>query len=132
MAGGGGEATVGGKGSEEGRERPERHAGRSPRPDKCRRYARKELAANLPQILSCFLQEARKGSIPHTKALMSMAGLDKEGALPPMKRKQRQQAGGGLSELLLKELRRSPRSVEAPGKAQKVTDDTPDRGDVYG
>ena len=67
-------------------------------------------------ILHCFLKEAIKGSIPHAKALMTIAGMDKENATPAKTRARR--AGGSravgsgvartLSEMLLMELQRSP------------------------
>lgn len=119
-----GESGAGGKGERR------RRAGKPPRPDLCRRYARKELAAKLPQILECFLEQAEKGSIPHAKALMSMAGLDKEGPLPPLPAKRRQKTEGGLSKLLLEELRRRPSREAAP--RDKGPEDTPDQGVVYG
>lgn len=83
---------------------PARRAVRGPRPDLCRRYARKELARGLPGILERFINEAQKGSIPHAKALMSLAGLDREEAMPAVHRKKPK----GLSEMLLRELRRRP------------------------
>lgn len=92
---------------EEGRVRLEAGLPRAPRPDLCRRFARKELAAGLPGILKCFIAEAQKGSIPHLKALTSLAGLEGAGAamLPLPKRGRRPR---NLSELLLRELRRPP------------------------
>ena len=85
---------------------------RAPRPDLCRRFARKELAGGLPAILHCFIGEAKKGSIPHAKALMSMAGLDKEGAIAPP-RPRRSRRARSFSELLLTELRRGPAEPDA-------------------
>ena len=99
MAGGG----VGAKGADG----PAGRLSRAPRPDLCRRYARKELARGLPGILQRFIDEAQKGSIPHAKALMSLAGLDKEEAVAVAHRKKPK----GLSEMLLRELRRRPAAV---------------------
>ena len=90
---------------------------RAPRPDLCRRYARKELARGLPGILQRFIDEAQKGSIPHAKALMSLAGLDKEEAVPAAHRKKPK----GLSEMLLRELRRRPVSGAAGTKQDGTT-----------
>lgn len=80
----------------------------------------------LPAILQCFIEEATKGSIPHAKALMTMAGLDKEESWP-MTARVRQRAGRRssngveaqtLSELLMLELRRgSEKKVSAPTEA---------------
>ena len=87
-----------------GEDGPARRAVRGPRPDLCRRYARKELARGLPGILERFINEAQKGSIPHAKALMSLAGLDREEAMPAAHSKRPK----GLSDMLLRELRRRP------------------------
>ncbi len=95
----------------EGEGGPARRLPRAPRPDLCRRFARKELAQGLPGILQRFIDEAQKGSIPHAKALMSLAGLDREEPLPAAHRKKQT----GLSEVLLRELRRRPGLV--PGQS---------------
>ena len=113
MAGG-----VGAKGEDGGSgSRAARRSGRlprAPRPDLCRRFARKELAQGLPAILERFIDEAQKGSIPHAKALMSLAGLDKEETVPAAHRKKPK----GLSEMLLRELRRRPTGAAPEGRAQ--------------
>ena len=90
--------------------------GRPPRPDLCRRYARKQFAAGLPAILDRLIEESRKGSIPHLKALMTMAGLDKEEPEQPSSGRRRPRS---LSELLLRELRR-PRTDAEPTTKQAV------------
>ena len=100
---------AGGRGGAKGEDGPAGRAVRGPRPDLCRRYARKELARGLPGILERFISEAQKGSIPHAKALMSLAGLDREEAMPPAHSKKPK----GLSEMLLRELRRRPGSAPA-------------------
>lgn len=99
---------------------------RGPRPDLCRRYARKELARGLPGILERFITEAQKGSIPHAKALMSLAGLDREEAMPTARSKRPK----GLSDLLLRELRRRPDGVvtDAGTKGTKTQEDGPGEG----
>ncbi len=104
MAGGGVGATGEGGGGDLARRLP-----RAPRPDLCRRFARKELARGLPGILQRFIDEAQKGSIPHAKALMSLAGLDKEEVVAAAHRKKPK----GLSEMLLRELRRRPAGAGA-------------------
>lgn len=102
---------------------------RGPRPDLCRRYVRKELAAALPGILRCFLAEAQKGSIPHMKVLTSLAGLDRDEGVPPLQARRGRRARS-LSELLLRELRR-PRTeaavVEAPVR-ESTADSEPEVG----
>ena len=116
MAGG-----VGVKG--EGGGEPARRLPRAPRPDLCRRFARKELAQGLPGILQRFIDEAQKGSIPHAKALMSLAGLDKEEVVPAAQRKKPK----GLSEMLLRELRRRPArggaGIQRDGAAREDRDE---------
>ncbi len=103
FSGKGGRRMAGGVGAK-GDEGPARRLPRSPRPDLCRRYARKELARGLPGILQRFIDEAQKGSIPHAKALMSLAGLDRD---EPVKAAHGKRAKG-FSEMLLRELRRKP------------------------
>ena len=91
-----------------GNERRERaRAGEAPRPDLCRRYARKRLAAGLPGILDCFIEQAGGGSIPHLKVLMTLSGVDKADPARAKVRKGRRRSQG-LSELLLAELRKAP------------------------
>lgn len=95
---------------------------RAPRANGCRQFARREFAEALPAILDCFITEATKGSIPHAKALMTMAGMDREEpSLVKARARQRvgSRAGGGgkaktLSELLLLELRRGTEKVSGP------------------
>ena len=125
MAGGG----VGAKG-EDGGHRPGRLP-RAPRPDLCRRFARRQLAQGLPGILQRFIDEAQKGSIPHAKALMSLAGLDKEEPLAAAHRKKPK----GLSEMLLRELRRRPAAVagtEAKTQTKRGVEAREDRDEGSG
>lgn len=117
---------AGGRGGAEGEDGPAGRAVRGPRPDLCRRYARKELARGLPGILERFINEAQKGSIPHAKALMSLAGLDREEAMPATHSKKPK----GLSEMLLRELRRRPGSApvaEGGVRAEMKWNDGPGR-----
>ena len=57
---------------------------RPPAPRNCRKFARKELARALPEIVDAFVKEAAKGSVAHAKLLTSWSGLDKE-PLEPVK-----------------------------------------------
>ncbi len=94
--------------SDKGQEHQEQHGRRGkPRPEVCRRYARKRLAAGLPSILDCFIKQACGGSVPHMKVLMLLSGVDKEGPARVKGRKGRR-GYEGLSELLLAELRKEP------------------------
>jgi hypothetical protein len=49
----------------------------APRPKCCRTFTRARIAEALPEIVERFVEEAKKGSIPHTKMLASLGGLDK-------------------------------------------------------
>ena len=75
----------------------------------CRTLARTRVTAALPEILDRFVEEAKKGSIPHTKALTAMSGLDggtggKEDPAGAQDGRPRQSLAG----LLMKELKRQP------------------------
>ncbi len=61
----------------------------APRPQAryCRSYTRRRIAEALPEIVETFVDEAKKGSIPHTKMLTNLAGLDKREAPTAKKRK---------------------------------------------
>ena len=105
------------EGRDEAEGEPEGVPARPPRPDLCRRFARKELAAGLPIILRRFIGEAKGGSIPHMKVLVELAGLDKDGAAKPLARRRSKKARS-LSEFLLAELRRGlPAEQERSEKA---------------
>lgn len=90
---------------------------RALRPELCRRYAQKELARGLPGILQRFIDEAQKGSIPHAKALMSLAGLEKDHAVQVTQTKRPK----SLSEMLLRELRGRPGTRAEVETKQAVT-----------
>ncbi len=79
----------------------------------CRTMARTRVTAALPEILDKFVEEAKKGSIPHAKALTAMGGLDgnrkPEGGAEPEGRPRQSFAG-----FLLKELKRQ-RIVQGDG-----------------
>ena len=70
----------------------------APRPDRCRSYARKRLAAALPKIADAFVEEAKKGSSTHLKTLMQLGGLDGREVAKPAKRKGKGTAGRLLEE----------------------------------
>lgn len=42
----------------------------------CRTVARTRVTEAMPEIVDRFVQEAKKGSIPHVKALTAMGGMD--------------------------------------------------------
>ena len=74
----------------------------------CRTMARTRVTAALPEILDKFVEEAKKGSIPHVKALTTLSGLDgdsnKEDANAGREGRPRQSLAG----YLMRELKRTP------------------------
>jgi len=71
----------------------------APRPRNCRTYTRARLAEALPEILRKFVDEAKEGSIPHTKALTALSGLDQGEVDPPAKKRRSK----SVAELILEE-----------------------------
>jgi hypothetical protein len=75
----------------------------APRPKQCRTFTRARVAEALPEIVKAFVDEAKKGSIPHTKMLANLGGLDKGEA--PQEKKRR---GKSVVRKLLDDLAREP------------------------
>lgn len=50
---------------------------KAPRPKQCRTFTQARVAEALPEIVRTFVEEAKKGSIAHTKMLTALGGLDK-------------------------------------------------------
>ena len=65
----------------------------APRPKCCRTYTRSRVAEALPEIVEKFLREAKRGSVPHAKALASLGGLDKGDVVPVVKKRRKSFAG---------------------------------------
>ncbi len=78
------------------------------RPGSCRTFTRARVAEALPEILERFVDEAKKGSVAHTKLLTSLGGLDK--AEMPKAKKRR---GKSMVALLLERLGEKPGGKEA-------------------
>ena len=85
---------------------PTRGRPRSLQPKHCQSYVRKRVAQALPEILEKFIEEAKKGSIPHVKILIALSDLSRGNAAesPPQRR-------GSLAAVLLKELKKVPESM---------------------
>jgi hypothetical protein len=49
----------------------------TPKPASCKSFTRARMAEALPEIVKKFVEEAKKGSIPHAKMLSNLGGLDK-------------------------------------------------------
>jgi hypothetical protein len=79
----------------------------APRPDGCRTYTRTKVAEALPEIVTKFVEEAKKGSIAHAKMLANLGGLDK-GEMPKVKRRR----GKSVVAKLLEDLMRMPEASE--------------------
>jgi hypothetical protein len=77
-------------------------SGKAPRPKFCRSFARSRVAAALPEIVDRFVEEAKKGSIAHTKMLANLGGLDK-GEIPERKGRRGKSVVGRLLENLAKQ-----------------------------
>jgi hypothetical protein len=78
-------------------------AGGAPRPKHCRTFTRAKVAEALPEIVDRFVEEAKKGSIAHTKMLTTLGGLDK-GETPAVKKRR----GKSAVTLLLEKMTREP------------------------
>ena len=77
--------------------------GGAPKPKHCRTFTRAKVAEALPEIVDRFVEEAKKGSIAHTKMLANLGGLDKGDA--PQEKKRR---GKSVVRKLLDDLGREP------------------------
>lgn len=79
----------------DGGERPEERkaAVGAPRPRYCRAFTRARVAEALPEIVGRFVEEAKKGSIPHAKMLTNLGGLDK-GEAPAVKKRRGKTTAG--------------------------------------
>ena len=77
-------------------------AGKPPRGSQCRIFTRDRVAEALPKIVDTFIEEAKKGSIAHTKLLTALGGLDK-GDLPAVRKRRRKSAVTVLMEKMMQE-----------------------------
>jgi hypothetical protein len=75
----------------------------APRPKQCRTFTRARMAEALPEIVKTFVEEAKKGSIPHAKMLTNLGGLDRGETSAPKKRQ-----GKSTVRLLMEKLNRKP------------------------
>ena len=78
--------------------------GSAPGPKQCRTFTRAKVAEALPEIVERFVEEAKKGSIAHTKMLTSLGGLDK-GETPVVKKRRGKSTVGRLLERMAREPR---------------------------
>jgi hypothetical protein len=81
---------------------PVEKKGGAPRPKHCRTFTRAKVAEALPEIVDRFVEEAKKGSIAHTKMLTTLGGLDK-GEAPAVKKRRGKSAVGKLLEKIMQE-----------------------------
>jgi hypothetical protein len=85
----------------------EKSGGRPPKAKHCRTFTRAKMAEALPEIVERFVEEAKKGSIAHTKMLTALGGLDKSEA-PAVKKRQGKSAVGKLIEKIMQEPKGGP------------------------
>jgi hypothetical protein len=72
-------------------------AGKAPKAKHCRTFTREKVAEALPEIVKTFVEEAKKGSIAHTKMLTTLGGLDKgDNVEMPAGRKRRRKSSAML------------------------------------
>jgi hypothetical protein len=76
--------------------------GRAPKPKNCRTFTRAKVAEALPEIVKTFVDEAKKGSIAHTKMLTTLSGLDK-GEAPAVKKRRGKSVVGKLLDKMMQE-----------------------------
>jgi hypothetical protein len=90
---------------EDGGDRPmaEKDSGKAPRPKHCRTFTRAKVAEALPEIVERFVEEAKQGSIAHTKMLTTLGGLDKGEAPTVGKKRRGKSAVGKLLEKIMQE-----------------------------
>jgi hypothetical protein len=74
----------------------------APQPRHCRTFTRARVAEALPEIVMRFVEEAKKGSIPHARMLTNLGGLDK-GEAPQVKKRRGKSTVGRLLETLSRE-----------------------------
>lgn len=63
------------------------------RPKDCEKYMRKRVAEALPTIAESFIKKAEQASVPHTKVLLALGGLEGKRASKPRKYKGQTVAG---------------------------------------
>jgi hypothetical protein len=74
-------------------------AAKGPRPKFCRTFTRARVAEALPEIVERFVEEAKNGSIAHTKMLANLGGLDKGEMLETRKRRGKSAVGQLLEKM---------------------------------
>jgi hypothetical protein len=67
------------------------------RPKDCEKYMRKRVAEALPTIAESFIKKANEASVPHTKVLLALSGLEGR-RTPKAKRHKGQTIAGRLLE----------------------------------
>jgi hypothetical protein len=82
--------------------RPEEKKDGPPKPKQCKTFTRARVAEALPEIVNKFVEEAKKGSIAHTKLLTTLGGLDQQEGTT-VKRRRGKSVVGKLLESMMKE-----------------------------
>jgi hypothetical protein len=80
----------------------------APGPRSCRTFAGNRVAEAMPEIMRAMVTRAKKGSVPHFKALLEVSGLNRRAVAPKATQKR---GGGQLGRALLEELERNQREA---------------------
>ena len=72
----------------------------APRPNNCRAFARKRMAAEMPDIVDALIEKTKDGSVAHAKVLLELTGVTKE----PMAPKEEKRRGKSVVGTLLEEI----------------------------
>ena len=110
--------------------------GRAPRPAYCRTYARARVAEALPVLMPALLEQALRGSVPHLKAVMQLAGLDKGDVVPRKTKRRGKSVGAVLLEQWARHKAETAAAAAEHGHGQDPTSQTrdvehPEPGSVY-
>jgi hypothetical protein len=97
---------------------------KSPSPQNCRNFIRKQTANAMPDIVNTFVDKAKEGSVPHFTSLAKVGGFDqRSGAAEAPKRKRRSLARQLLDEVEKYEARQAAELAAA--NAAATQSDTP-------
>lgn len=101
--------TVAGEGMDEVKVR---RSGRGSEVKFCRTVARTRVTQAIPEIVERFVQEAKKGSIAHVKALTAMGGMDAALGREDVSLTSEGRPRQSLAEHLMKELKRQQKEQQ--------------------
>ncbi len=94
-----------------------RRSGRGSEVTFCRTVARTRVTAAIPEIVDRFVEEAKKGSIAHVKALTAMSGMDAALSREDVSLTTEGRPRQSLAGYLMKELRRQQKEQREAAEA---------------